>query len=276
LVSIRLRTLFRWLTYAAVPIVPTLVELANWPRWVALPFGYHVHVIYAWTVLVLAVGAVELAEKGRRRTEWLLYWQDRARTLAGSVDEIAQLVAGGQVGGGRPASPDRIAAGLLRQITDVVHDLTHPPPGVEIMACMLQPVEHTGAAGTMEPALQPVTYSENAGRHRARVPLDTPSPAAEAFKNGRPRVLADTEEDDYRSEVDEARRRSVMAFPVQIGGDPAGRLGVVTIDASAANVFNERLRVHKGVGRAILPYLKLLGLIRIAELKGGRRGKRAS
>lgn len=266
--EIRVGTVARWLILALIPIVPVMVELADWPKWVKVPFlPVTFHLIYWWAFLVLLVGAWEISQKGRRRVAWLVYWQERARTLAGNIDEIGQNLLGGKLGGGKPASPDRIAAGILQQITDVVTDLTRPDQGVHVMACMLVPIPD-GMRNVI--ALQAVAYNQNAGRGKTRIERGTPSPAFEAFDSGVAKIVADTLEEPYRKEFEGRPYRCVMAFPVVIGGQ---KLAVVTVDATQEGHFTEAVRVQTELDAAIFPYLKLIGLARIAEQKGGRRGK---
>jgi hypothetical protein len=270
--NVRARTLVRWLLLAAIPIVPTMVELADWPTWVDPPVLPTFHIIYWWASLVLAFGGFEAYANGRRRESWQTYWQDRGRILGGNMDEIALVLLGGKGGGGKAASPDRIAAGILQQVADVVSDLTRPNSGTHIMACMLIPV-YEAAGGTRRlVALQATTYNQNAGRNKSRISIDDPSPACEAFKTGRAQVVADTSVAPYTEQFSDRPYRSVMAYPVQIGGGGAHRLAVVTIDATEAGHFTEEGRIRDGIDAAIFPFLKLIGLVRIAEQKRGARG----
>jgi hypothetical protein len=246
-----------------------MVELVNWPMWVDPPILPSFHVIYWWAVLVLVVGAVGVYKKGEQRTEWQEYWQERGRTLGGNMEEIGQYMLGGRGGGAKASSVDRIAAGVLQQIADVVKDLTAPPAGTHIASCMLVPELDAGG----EPlALQAVAYNQNSGRHFSRIAIDAPGPATEAFRSGTPKVLSDTSVPPYDVQFAGRDYRSVMAYPVNIGHGAGRRLAIVTIDATVVGHFHDADRTEKGIDAAIFPLLKLVGLLRIAELKGGRRG----
>jgi hypothetical protein len=270
--DVRARTIVRWLLLAAIPIIPAMVELAGWPTWVDPPGLPSFHIIYWWSVLVLAFGAYEAYSNGRRRENWQSYWQDRGRILGGNMDEIGLAIIGARSGGGKPSSPDRIAAGILQQIADVATDLTRPEKGAHIMACMLVPVyEGTGAAKKLV-ALHATTYNQNAGRNKSRISVNDPSPACQAFITGHPQVVADTSAAPFGEHFKGRPYRSVMAYPVQIGGTAGHKLAVVTIDATVAGHFTEEGRIRDGIDAAIFPYLKLIGLVRIAEQKRGNRG----
>jgi hypothetical protein len=249
-----------------------MVELAGWPKWVDPPYWPSFHVIYWWAFLVLGVGGYETYRKGERREAWAEYWQERGRTLGGNVEEICLVLLGGRVGGGRPSSPDRIAAGILQQIVHVVCHLTKPGQGVHVMACLLVPVTSKSGASTVVVALQAIAYNENAGRNFSVIDIDDPGPATEAFRSGVPKIVPDTGVEAYHDQFAGRPYRSVMAYPVRVGGASGHRLAVVTIDATEAGHFREEDRITKGIDAAIFPLLKLIALARVAELRGGRRG----
>lgn len=268
--QIRVATLIRWVALAAIPIVPTMVELADWPRWVDPPLVPSFHVIYWWALLVLVVGVWELRAKVRGKLAWQVYWHERARVLAGNIEEIGEYLLGGRMGGGKPASADRIAAGILQQIVDVVEDLTQPGEEIHITGCLLVPIFDGRGAGAPFLGLQALTYNKNLSRNKSFIEAGTPSPALRAYESSAARVLADTSEQEYRQAFLGRPYRSVMAFPVNIGGRV---LAVVTVDATIAGHFTDDVRVQKGIDAAIFPFLKLIGLVRIAEERGARRAK---
>jgi hypothetical protein len=43
---VQVATVVRWVFLAAIPVVPTMVELVNWPMWVDPPILPSFHVIY--------------------------------------------------------------------------------------------------------------------------------------------------------------------------------------------------------------------------------------
>lgn len=271
--EVRLRTVGRWVILAAIPITPTMVELAHWPVWIETPLAPSFHIIYWWAVLVLTFGAYEMYQSGRRRERWLEYWQERGRILGGNVEEIALVLLGSGAGGRMPSSPDRIAAGILQQIADVVRDLTKPGAGVHIMACLLEPQRNGRSSSSEVVALQATAYNQNAGRSFSRLEIDDPGPATEAFRSGTPKVVADTGVDPYAEQFEGRPYRSVIAYPVKIGGLNGQRLAVVTVDATQSGHFVEEDRVEKGMDAAIFPLLKLIGMLLIAQRKGGRRDR---
>lgn len=269
--QVRLRTAGRWLSLAAIPIIPTLVELGGLPKWIDPPYWPSFNVIYWWVVLVLVVGGYETYRKGERRGAWAEYWQARGRTLGGNMEQVGELFLGARGGGGRVPSAERIAAGILQQIVDIMADLTQPSDGTHIMACLLIPVYEGSRGSQTVTALQATVYNENAGRHFSRIPIDAPGPATEAFRSGFATVVSDTSQEPYRAQFVNRPYKSVMAFPVNIGHGVGNRLAVVTIDATLAGYFTEVDKDAKGVDAALFPLLKLIGLVRIAETKGGRR-----
>jgi GAF domain-containing protein len=272
-VDMRLGTGVKLLAYAAVPIVPTLTELLKWDMWQrALPFLPTFHIIYWWAALTLGVVAYEAWEKTKTNVQWLGYWNERARILAGNIEEIGEILLHRRQDG-RPPSPDLVIAGVLQQISDVVRDLTKPPPGVHIMACMLYPVCEDSGPTAKPVALQAAIYNQNAGRNKSCIPLDLPGPACEAYNSGRTVVVADTSAEPYREQFAGKPYKSVVAFPVNVGNKTGRRIAVVTVDATAANTFTEELVEERGIEAAIFPYLKLIGVTRIAEQRGGIRGR---
>jgi hypothetical protein len=271
--EVRLRTVGRWVILAAIPIIPTMVELAHWPVWIEPPLAPSFHIIYWWAVLVLAFGAYETYQSGRRRERWLEYWQERGRILGGNVEEIALVLLGSGAGGRKVSSPDLIAAGILQQIADVVRDLTKPDAGVHIMACLLEPQRSGRSSAAEVVALQATVFNQNVGRSFSRLDIGDPGPATEAFRSGTPQVVADMGVDPYGERFEGRPYRSVMAYPVKIGGLSGQRLAVVTVDASQPGHFVEGDRVEKGIDAAIFPLLKLLGMLLIAQRKGGRRDR---
>lgn len=268
--QIRVATVLRWIALAAIPIVPTMVELAGWPRWVHPPVLPSFHVIYWWAVLVLCVGIWELRSKVRGKLAWQVYWHERARVLAGNIEEIGEYLLGGRVGGGKPASADRIIAGILQQVVDVVEDLTQPGSDTHITACLLVPRFDGRGSSAAFLGLQAITYNKNLSRNKSFISVGSPSPALDAYENSAARVVADTSEKKYLAAFEGRPYRSVMAFPANIGGRV---LAVVTVDATTAGHFNDDVRVQKGIDAAIFPFLKLIGLARIAEEKGARRAR---
>lgn len=142
-------------------------------------------------------------------------------------------------------------------------------PGGEthLTSCLLKP--RFDGAGDLE-ALQAFTYNKNLARNKSLITVGTPSPALEAFTGPSVKIVADTCEAKYRVAFEGRPYRSVMAFPVIIGGRV---LAVVTVDSAVAGHFTDEMRVEKGIDAAIFPFLKLLGLALIAERKGGRRGR---
>ena len=220
------------------------------------------------------MGGIEVYARGKRRAEWLVYWLERGRVLGGNLEEIAQYIIGRRPGGGLPSSLDRIVAGILQQIVDVVEDLTPPPAGVHITACMLVPVFEPSGGPDDVTGLQTLTYSKNLSRNKSFIALDRVGPATEAWKTGVPKVVADTLEEPYREEFEGRPYRAVMAFPVKIGSGGGQKVAIVTVDATEAYHFTEETRIQKGIDAAIFPFLKLIGLARIAEQKGGRRGNK--
>lgn len=272
-VQVRFRTIGRWAVLAAIPITPTMVELADWPLWIDPPGPVpSFHMIYWWAGMVLTYGAYEAIQRGRRKERWAGYWQERGRTLGGNMEQIGEVFLGSRGGGGRVPSTERISAGILQQIADIVADLTQPSEDVHIMACLLVPeYEGTGATRRVV-ALQATVYNENAGRNFSRIDIDAPGPAAEAFRSGFAKIVSDTSEEPYRAQFADRPYKSVMAYPVHIGHGVGNRLAVVTIDATRAGYFSDEGREEKGIDAAVFPLLKLIGLVRIAETKGGRRG----
>lgn len=252
-----------------MPVFPTVLELANWNREGWIPGLPKFNVIYAWAVVAVAVAANEYYRKHMRRLEWLAYWIERGRVLAGNMDEIGQVIVGRKVGGAQPASPDRIAAGVLQQTVDIVNDLLPPAEGCRVMSCMLVPI----LDGEQAVALQATAYNQNVGRNKSRIALDTPGPAQEAFRTGRVAVVADTAVGEYRRQFEGRPYRSVIAYPIRIGGDYGRVLAIVCLDATEAGHFTQESRVDRGIDAAIIPCLKLIALLRIAEMKGGRRGR---
>lgn len=272
--DVQIGTFLRWASYVAIPVIPTMVELVGWPRWVDPPFWPSFHIIYWWALLVLAVMGWETYERGQKAVQWLAYWTDRGRLVGGNIEEIGEFMLSRPGDGGPTPSVQQIGAEILGQIVTVVSDLTHPPAGVHIMACMLVPVvEKTGEREHVT-ALQASIYNQNAGRNRSRIPINVPGPACEAYHYGRPAVIPDTSQEPYTKQFEGKPYRSVMGFPVNIGSRGGRKIAVVTVDATAPNTFTEEILREKGIEAAIFPYLKMIGLLRIAEQKGGVRGKR--
>jgi hypothetical protein len=273
-IDVRLGTVVRVLVYAAIPVIPAMVELAGWDKWQKAFFlPYRFHLIYWWAILVVVILFFENWEKGKRAVQWQAYWTERGRIIAGVLDEVGQYLTHQPADGRRP-SIDRIGAGVLQQIVTVVRDLTRPDEGVHIMACILIPEEKVIDGGKQPVGLQASVYNEAAGRHKSWISLSKPGPAQEAYETGRPAVVADTSAEPYREQFEGKPYRSVMAFPVNVGQKSGRKIAIVTVDATQANTFTPETLEQHGIEAAIFPYLKMIGLLRVAEQRGGRRGRK--
>lgn len=272
----RFGTFLKLLGLLAVPIVPTMIELGGWSAWPTIPGTTRTFpLLYTWAGIVSVSIMYQLYARTQRTVQWQAYWTERARTLGGNMEQAGKLFLLPKGDDRRPSS-EQVTADLLRQIVDVVRSLTDPPPGVHIMSCMLVPVCDETGPGARPDALQATTYNENAGRNHSRIPLSAPGPACEAYHKSRTSVVADTTKDPYREQFKGRPYKSVVAFPVNIGHGDGRRLAVVTIDATEAGIFTDEIVEKKGIEAAIFPYLKLIGLTRIAEQKGGARGNKGS
>jgi hypothetical protein len=264
---IRVSTVVRWMAYVAIPVVPTMVELAGWNIWQRLPYLGSFHVIYWWAALVAAVILYESFTRGRQAVRWQEVWVTRGRRIAGTTDDIGQLLIYRREDGRAP-SVDAIIADILRQIVDVVGDIIGPSPNVEIMSCLLLPrYEGTAKARTVA-ELEASIYNEAAGRHKSRLKPGNPGPAWEAFESGTFSVVADTSAPRYAEQFAGRRYKSVVAFCVNIGQRRGKRLAVVTIDATETNFFTEDIIRGRGIEAAIFPYLKLIGMALLAKERG--------
>lgn len=264
---VRVSTVVRWVVYVAIPVVPTMVELAGWNIWQRLPYVGSFHVIYWWAALVAAVILYESFTRGRQAVRWQEVWVTRGRRIAGTTDDIGQLLIHRREDGRAP-SVDAIIADILRQIVEVVSDIIGPSPSVEIMSCVLLPrYEGTGKSRTVA-ELEASIYNEAAGRHKSRLKPDDPGPAWEAFESGTFSVVPDTSAPKYAEQFASRRYKSVAAFCVNIGQRRGKRLAVVTIDATETNFFTEDLIRSRGIEAAIFPYLKLIGMALLAKERG--------
>lgn len=268
-VAIRVATLVKIAAKVAIPVVPVLIQLTSWNGIHRVPgSSAEFDVIYVWAALTVFVMAYEVYDKGRKSVEWLTYWSIRGRLLSGNLEEIGCYLVNRNQDGRRP-SLERIAAGVLEEIAVIVTDLTQPPDGVHIMSCMLVPIAESGEVN----ALQATVYNENASRSFSLIPLTAPGPVSEAYRQGRPAVVADTSVEPYKEQFEDRPYRSVMAFPVSIGRALGAKIAVVTIDATEANFFTRDVLEEKGIRDAIHPYLTLIGLLRVAEMRGGNRAR---
>lgn len=264
---VRVSTVVRWAVYVAIPVVPTMVELAGWSIWQRLPYLGSFHVIYWWAVLVGAVILYESFTRGKQAVRWQEVWVTRARRIAGTTDDIGQLLIHRREDGRAP-SVDAIIADILRQIVEVVSDVVGPSPGVQIMSCVLLPRYQGPAKERTVAELEASIYNEAAGRHKSRLKRGEPGPAWEAFESGTFSVVADTSAPEYAEQFAGRRYRSVVAFCVNIGHRRGRRLAVVTIDATETDFFTEALVRSRGIEAAVFPYLKLIGMALLAKDRG--------
>jgi hypothetical protein len=264
---VRVRTVLRWAAYVAVPVVPTMVELAGWRTWQKLPFLPSFHVIYWWAVLVCGVLLYESISRGRQAVRWQEFWIDRGRNLGGITEDIGELLIH-RKHDGRAPSLDAIIADLLRQIVRLTTDILQPPPHVKVMACVLLPEFETPVRARRIRSLRATVYSEAAGRHKSEIPRGTPSPAWEALTSASPAVVPHTHAEPYADAFAGREYRSVAAFAVNVGQGRGRALAVVCIDASVPNFFTEHGLRERGVEAAIFPYRKLIGVALLADSKG--------
>jgi hypothetical protein len=264
---VRVGTVLRWTAYVAIPVVPTMVELAGWKTWQKLPLLPTFHVIYWWAGLVCAVMLYESISRGRQAVRWQEFWIDRGRNLGGITEDIGELLIHRKQDG-RPPSLDAIIADLLRQIVRLTSDLMQPPPHVKLMACVLPPEYDVPVRARRVRSLRAVVYNEAAGRPKTEILSGTPSPAWDALVTGSPSVVPDTHPSVQAGDAAGQEFRSVVAFVVNIGGQRGKGLAVICIDATEPNFFtDERLR-ERGFEAAIFPYIKLVGIALLAESKG--------
>ena len=264
---VRVRTVIRWSAYVAVPVIPTMVELAGWKTWHKLPLLPSFHVIYWWAGLVCAVMLYESVSRGRQAVRWQEFWVDRGRNLGGITEDIGELLIHRKQDG-RVPSLDAILADLLRQIVRLTSDLMQPPPNVKLMACVLLPEYETPVSARRVGSLRPAVYNEAAGRHKAEIPRGAPSPAWDVLATASFSVVPDCAGGACDGSEPGGEFRSVAAFAVNIGHQRGKGLAVVAMDATEPNFFTEERLRQRGVEAAILPYLKLVGIALLADSKG--------
>lgn len=264
---VRVRTVVRWGAYVAVPVVPTMVELAGWKMWQKLPLLPSFHIIYWWAALVCAVMLYESISRGRQAVRWQEFWIDRGRNLAGIMEDIGELLIHRKQDGRAP-SLDALVADLLRQIVRLTSDLMQPAPHVKLMACVLLPEYESPVSARRVKSLRATLYNEAAGRHKPEIPSGAPSPAWDAFVSASPSVVADRSAALFAGDASAREFRSAAAFAVNIGHDRGKGLAVVVLDATEANFFTEERLRERGVEAAIFPYLKLVGIALLADSKG--------
>lgn len=264
---VRVSTLLRWTAYVAIPIIPTMVELAGWNIWQKVPYLPSFHLIYWWAVLVCGVILYETIDRGRQAVRWQEFWISQGRRIGGTVEEIGVLLIHRQEDGRAP-SEDAIIADLLRQIVEVVSDVLGRPEGVRMMSCLLLPRYEGAAPERQVAALEACIYSEAAGRHKSRIRKGIPSPAWEALESGTASVVPDTRLPPYAEQFAERSYRSVAAFCVNVGHGRGKRLAVVALDATVPNFFTRELVRSRGIEAAIFPYLKLIGMALLARRRG--------
>lgn len=265
--QVRISTVLRWLAYVAIPVVPTMVELAGWNIWQKLPYLPSFHLIYWWAILVTGVILYETFTRGLQAVRWQEFWVTRGRRIGGSADEIGQLLVHRREDG-RRTSEDAIIADLLRQIVEVVGDIMGRPNGVQIMACILLPKYEGPPNNRTVAELEASIYNEASGRHKSRLPHGAPGPAWEAFESGTSSVVADTTAAPYVAQFAGRPYKSVAAFCVNIGHRRGRRLAVVTVDATQSNFFTDELVRSRGIEAAVFPYLKLIGMALLASQRG--------
>lgn len=264
---VRISTALRWAAYVAIPVVPTMVELAGWKTWQKLPFLPSFHVIYWWAVLVCAVMLYESISRGRQAVRWQEFWIDRGRNLGGITEDIGELLIHRRQDG-RPPSLEAILSDLLRQIVRVATDLLQPPPHVKMMACVLLPEYETPVSARRVRSLRTAVFNEAAGRSRLELFRSTPSPAWDALDSALPTVAPEIGPAPHAGDAAGQEFRSVVAFAVNIGAQRGRGLAVVCIDATEANFFTEERLRERGFEAAIFPYIKLIGIALLAEGKG--------
>lgn len=263
----RVRTVLRWAAYVAVPVVPTMVELAGWKMWQKLPLLPSFHLIYWWAGLVCAVMLYESISRGRQAVRWQEFWIDRGRSLGGIAEDVGELLIHRKQDGRAP-SLEAILADLLRQIVRSATDLLQPPPHVKLMACVLLPEYEAPVGARRVRSLRTAVFNEAAGRPRLELRRGTPSPAWEAFDSAAPSVEPDVRSAPHAGDAAGQEFRSVAAFAVNVGAHRGKGLAVVCIDATEPGFFTEEGLRQRGFHAAIFPYLMLMGIALLAEGKG--------
>jgi hypothetical protein len=264
---VRVGTVLRWAAYVAIPVVPTMVELAGWNVWQKLPTLPTFHLIYWWAGLVCAVMLYESISRGRQAVRWQEFWVDCGRNLGGITEDIGELLIHRRQDG-RPPSLETILADLLRQIVRLTADLLQPPGHVKLMACVLLPEYETPASARRVRTLKAAVYNEAAGRLKSEFPSGTPNPGWNALTSAAPSVVPDTGPAPHPGDGTGQEFRSVVAFAVNIGGVRGKGLAVVCIEATEPNFFTEERLRQQGFEAAVFPYIKLVGIAILAESKG--------
>lgn len=257
--------------------LPMYMEFGSFPSW-APEKPWRGRLLVVWFFLFLASELARRFLARRAVQEWRRTWEEndvqRADNLAGTIDQLCAPLLAAALGMpvDRQLAPDRIQAALLQGIVDIARVLTGCGEQTSIQAALLAHERRAeGPAGKPVDFLRVANYSRLAGRRDwSRFRVRTPGPAQDAFQKRRPEWVPDTEQ-GRNDAIKRKPYRSVVALPVSLscgGGQP---LAVVTLDASAPNVFAEAVR-NRGFEEAVSPYLKLIALSRIVEQLGGRHG----
>lgn len=272
--NMRLRAAVRFVLrvawFAALGAVPVLIELDRMrDRWTLPGTARYVDLIWVWAAAFAVTVLIERAKEGVEVFRWNDFWSERATVLTGSIGQLCEMVRYRRNSGRRKPEPSRIASSLLQQLTDVIEGLTRPGKGNKITSCLLVPERDGRAAGSKVVALVAFTYNHLTDRRYSRVPIDRPGAAGPAFCEKEPVVVSDTTVPPYAEEFKGRPYKSVIGFPVLVGGEV---LAVVTVDATEAGFFTQELMERKLLADSIAPYLKLIALLRLIETKGGDHG----
>lgn len=240
-------------------IIPMWLEFGTFPTW-APRERVGTPLLVGWVMIFLSteVARRSLARRGTRRSEVQFkdFELERADQLAGAIDRLCALLV--------PHPHGRLAIGhiqasLLQGIVDTLRMAANLDAAVKRNAALLVP--QTRREGRRQVRYLGIVSMNRLAERRgwASFRADAQGPAQATLRDGRFRVVADTAADDVRAIFTGGTYRSILTLPVMLRCAGGRRLAVVSVDASAPDVFTEQL-VKELLEQLAGPHLKLIAL----------------
>lgn len=184
------------------------------------------------------------------------------------VGDLISSIAGMHAGTAKPQlirTPEDAIGLLLRRACELARVTLLMPPGCEISANLLLPVED----GEQLTGLRVVAQDDyRPGRHHSIIPLDAPG-APFTLSSGKPYCIPFTSEVRH-PRLQGRRYRSMVTFPIVVGepGSSGQTIAVLAMDTTEPYVFDSGAVTH--LGPLLSPVAQLIGLALITRRPGTR------
>ena len=236
------------------------------PSWPLHPLGLP---LVGWWALLFLVNEIWVRRAGvQSSNRWIEQRQRVLSSTSGNIDYLCRCLVSGR---GRLTEEDgrAVVRSLLARIAEYAR-LSVNTHEVDYRACCLLLRTRVSGEDGGEAFLEAWEYdAPHNDAHYSTVPFGEPLAGVVARARASSYV-DDVLDPEIETRFPNRRYRSIIGFPILVGGPGGQLLGVVTVDASAPGVF------ARGTGtemeKALSPVIALIGLA-LKMMRDGRRAR---